>query len=95
MATITSASTRAQVLDAIADNASYSEDGSVSKCRAYITALRVFLRRWAFEETRSGGHYLRYNTANAEGDLHQAEAWLRIHTDYGGIKQLSVSGFRE
>jgi hypothetical protein len=99
MATISSSSTRQQVLDAIVDNASYLEDESIAKCKSYITALRVWLRRWAFEESRTGTQQLRYNTANAEQDLRDATRWLQARntnsaTNPGSVKQFSVEGFR-
>lgn len=101
MSTITSASTRQEVLDAIVDNASYLEDNSVAKCKIYITALRVYLRRWAFEESRSSGQSLRFNTANSERDLRDAQTWLANNGgsfgtgNYGGTKQYSVETFRD
>jgi hypothetical protein len=101
MSSLSSASTRQQVLDAIVDNASYLEDNSVAKCKAYITALRIWLRRFAFEESRSGGESLRYNTSNSERDLRDAITWLSNNGgssgagNYGGTKQLSVDCFRD
>lgn len=99
MSTITSASTRQQVLDALVDNASYLEDASTSKCAAYITALRVWLRRFAFEESRTGSQSLRFNTQNAEQDLRDAQQWLYANGGPSGnsglTKQLSIEGFRD
>jgi hypothetical protein len=47
MSTLSSASTDAQVKAAIDDNASYEEDASVSKAKAYVTAVRIWIRRLA------------------------------------------------
>lgn len=100
MATVNSSSTRQQVLDAIADNASYQEDQSIAKCRAYCTALRVFLNRWGFEESQKGASRLRYNVAaQYRADLTEAQAWLNTQSSqagqYGSTRALSIENFRE
>ena len=50
MSTLTSASTLAQVQAAYADNASYVEDNSVAKCRAFITACTILLLKLPAEQ---------------------------------------------
>ena len=45
MSTLNGSSTLAQVQAAYDDNASYAEDSSVSKCRAFLTACRILLRQ--------------------------------------------------
>lgn len=45
MSTLTSASTDAQVWAAYDDSASYEEDADAAKCKAFITACRIILRR--------------------------------------------------
>jgi hypothetical protein len=45
MSALTSTSTDAQVFAAYDDNASYAEDNSPAKARAFITACRILLRR--------------------------------------------------
>jgi hypothetical protein len=44
MSTLSSSSTLAQIEAAYADNCSYSEDNSVAKCRAFVTACRLLLK---------------------------------------------------
>lgn len=43
MATLTSASTLAEIKAAYIDNASYAEDGDTTKARAFVTACRILL----------------------------------------------------
>jgi len=42
---LTSASTRAEVIAYYEDNASYEEDGSLTKAKAFVTACLFLLRR--------------------------------------------------
>lgn len=51
MSTLTSASTYAQIQAAYRDNASYAEDHSVAKAKAFVTACRFLL----LELPRSAG----------------------------------------
>lgn len=45
MSTLDSQSTLQQIQAAYADNASYEEDGSVTKAKAFVTAVRLLLQR--------------------------------------------------
>lgn len=45
MATLSSSSTIDEIKASYADNASYEEDGSVTKAKAFITACRILLLR--------------------------------------------------
>jgi hypothetical protein len=54
MSSLTSNSTIAEVKAAYVDNASYDEDGSVTKARAFITAVRIMLS-WPKRERLGGG----------------------------------------
>ena len=105
MSTIDSSSTAAQVRAAMADNASYEEDGSVSKCKAYITACRVWLTNFAFDESEvgQGGSRQRLDKINEgirEG-LEDARNWLADQpaTDVtlatAGYSKIDLSGGRE
>ena len=55
MATLTSASTLAEIKAAYADNASYLEDGSATKARAFITACTLLLLRLPKRVSKGGG----------------------------------------
>lgn len=50
MSTLSSVSTLAEVQAAYDDNASWQEDGSVAKAKAFATACRMLLRRLATEQ---------------------------------------------
>jgi len=47
MPTLSSSSTTAEVQAAFDDSASYAEDGDLAKCRTFITACLILLRRTA------------------------------------------------
>lgn len=98
MAAVDSDSTRDQVIAAIANNASYVEDNSVAKCKAFITAVRLFLHCWAFEEARTDLASMRFNTAQLRADLQEATGWLERNggsqAASGGVRQFSVANFR-
>lgn len=54
MSTLTSASTDAIVKAALEDNASFLEDASAAKAKAYITAALIWLSRKPTSMTRAG-----------------------------------------
>lgn len=100
MASVNSSSTRDEVIAAIADNASYREDNSVAKCRAYITALRVFINVFAMSMASADGVNSSFDIANQyRRDLELAERWLDGNQSSAGAngryKAFSVESFRE
>ena len=54
MSALSSSSTLVQVENAYDDNASYAEDESVAKCRAFLTACRILLRRMPAQTGAAG-----------------------------------------
>lgn len=54
MSSLNNASTTAQVKASYDDNASYEEDLSVSKAKAFITACIILRRRLPFRESHAG-----------------------------------------
>lgn len=54
MSTLNSASTFEQIQAAYADNASYQEDGSAAKARAFITACRLLLLKLPKRVSKGG-----------------------------------------
>lgn len=54
MATLTSASTDAQVIAAYEDNCSYAEDDSITKALAFKTAVMFYIRRFPVSSGREG-----------------------------------------
>jgi len=55
MSTLNSASTLADIKASYADNASYAEDGSPAKARAFITACRLLLLKLPKRASKGGG----------------------------------------
>ena len=53
MSTLTSSPVHAEVEAAYVDDASYAEDGSVSKAKAFVTGCRILLRRLPAERARA------------------------------------------
>lgn len=70
---LTSASTDAAVRASFDDNASYEEDGSVSKCKAFITACRILIRREP-SNVQKDGEAVSLNDLREM--LTEAKAWL-------------------
>jgi len=80
---LSSASTDAQVWAAYDDNASYQEDASVTKCKAFITACVIILRR----NPRRIGTREEDTELNADGirdELRAARDWLEANDPAGG-----------
>ena len=69
MSTLTSASTLAQVKAAYADNASYVEDNSVAKCRAFITACTILLLNLPAEQGTREAQLVRQRQLPYDGGL--------------------------
>lgn len=87
MSTLSGSSTDTQVRTAVDDNASYEEDQSVSKCRAYITAVRIWLRRLSERKSVSDSDSRIDREIEAmRKDLEEARAWL-LENDGGTDEQ--------
>ncbi len=98
MAILSSTSTLAQVMAAYDDNASYEEDGSVSKARAFITACKILLRRLPQSTGAGGGAYVSLNATAIRDEMHGAQNWLASQADTAGgaaVKAFSIERFRD
>jgi hypothetical protein len=98
MADITSASTLAEVQAAYDDNASYAEDNSVTKARAYETACRVLLRRLPQQAGRNGTAFM-LDKQSLREELATVRSWLSVRNQATGAsgatsRHLSFEGFR-
>src|SRR4051812_9001344 len=78
MSTLNSTSTLAQVEAAYADNASYAEDNSVPKCRAFIPACGILLQK---HPNRPGTPQPERETSTEliKKEKAAAETWLQAH----------------
>lgn len=97
MSTLSSASTNAQVEAAYDDNASYAEDASVTKAKAFITACRIILRRKSGRSGKSGA-FVEFDRNLIRQELQAAQAYVSANdTTAGaggaGVKILSVRDF--
>src|SRR4051812_46733326 len=75
MSTLSSSSTLTQVEAAYDDNASYAEDGSVAKAKAFITACRMLIRRLPAEAGTRESH-VRLNPDLIRKEMDEARAWV-------------------
>ena len=96
---MSSSSTLAEIQSAYDDNASYAEDGSVAKCKAFITAVRMLIRRTA-QRVDSGAtaSSITIDMKQYRDEIIDARAWLSGHSDVSdggsGARYFSVEDFR-
>ena len=83
MSTLSSASTLAEIEAAYADSASYAEDNSVAKARAFVTACRLLLLKYP---KRTGTPQAELETAIdlIAQEKAAAEKWLESHDTGSG-----------
>ena len=97
MSTLSSSSTLAEVKAAYKDNASWSEDQSVTKARAFVTAARILLVELYSQQTK-GSNSLGFRVDLVESQLEKAERFAELHATDGldGPKsaQASFRNFR-
>lgn len=96
MASVTSASTDAQVWAAYDDNASFEEDDSPTKAAAFVTACRVLLRRRP-TQISADGLSTAFDAQAIRDELARATRFLAANRDGAGgkVKHLSFSGLRD
>jgi hypothetical protein len=96
MSTLSGTSTDAEVWDSYDDNASYEEDGSTTKAKAFITACRILRRRRPSSLTREGRSASYESLAQ---DIKEAQAWLESATaaassSGGRVRYLAMENYR-
>ncbi|QDU82669.1 hypothetical protein Pla110_44300 [Polystyrenella longa] len=79
MSTLTSASTYAEVIAAYKDNASYAEDNSVTKARAFITACRFLLLMMPGRSAKGRQQEIEFtqNLQAIKAEQKQASNWMQ------------------
>lgn len=91
MSTLSSSSTLAEVQAAYDDNASYLEDDSVVKAKAFVTAVRILLRRTP-SRAEKGSNAQGWNHESLRKELEEARDWLedenRPDVTYGDVRDL-------
>ena len=73
--TLNSSSTLDQVIDAYSDNASYAEDNSVAKAKAFVTACNILILKLPAEQT-NGESTTKISTAELRRLKDEAQKWL-------------------
>ena len=97
MSTLDSSSTLAEIRAAIADNASYEEDASAAKARAFITAGRLYLFKVPRRAVHGGQGAEEIDLAIdvLQQQLEEARRWLASKTAVGsGIVHPSFANLR-
>lgn len=97
VSTLSSTSTYSDIVAAYEDNASYFEDGSVAKCKAFITACTFLLRRTP-RAHRQGSVQTDYAPELLNREIAEAKQWLSsnqtVANGGGGVRGFSVENFR-
>ena len=78
MSTLNSTSTLAQIEASYADSASYAEDNSVAKARAFVTACRLLLLKYP-KRTGTPQADLETSIDLIQKEKKAAEDWLAAH----------------
>lgn len=77
MSTLNSASTDAEVWASYDDNASYEEDASTAKAKAFITACRILLRRTPKRQrTGSDNAEIEFDPTRITKEMEEARQWV-------------------
>jgi len=95
MSTLSSSSTDAEVRAAYDDNASYEEDGSLAKAKAFVTAVRFLLRRQPKRFAAGGrdGEEIELDPRVLQDQLCSAQSYVAANSSTG-IKHVSFEDFR-
>ena len=99
MSSLSSTSTLAEVKAAYADNASYLEDGSAAKARAFITACRLLLLmlpKRAVKGGRTSGEEIELDPSQLAGQIAEAQRFLtECNLSAAPPKVFSCENFRD
>jgi hypothetical protein len=89
VSSLSSTSTTAEVQAAYDTNASYAEDNSLPKVRAFITAVRILLRRTASNVVK-GSNQVSLNLEVLEKELARAQAWFEARDPDANIRPVTT-----
>jgi len=98
MATLDSTSTLAQIRASWKDNASYAEDNSTAKARAFETACRFLIEALPAQSGRNGTA-LQFDKQSMREELTQVRKWIAVRGASAGgsgtsTRRLSFNDFR-
>jgi len=100
VSTLSSSSTLTEVNAAYADNASYFEDASATKARAFTTACRILISKLATEQA-VGAERVRLdeNIRQLREEIKAAEAYANANStnaaNRGSVRQIGTRNLRE
>lgn len=90
MSSLDSQSTNAEVWSSYDDSASYEEDQSIGKCRAFITAANILLRRRPSLSTVDGNTQA-FDPKPIQDALKVARAWIAANDTRRSSRPSAVS----
>ncbi len=95
MSSLSSASSFAEIRAAFDDNASYEEDDSVTKARAFVTACKLLLRRTPKRASVGrDGHELELDPAIIKEMMADAQEWVAANeVDSDGASRTTYADF--
>jgi len=98
MATITSASTEAQISAAYLDNVGYEEDGSLSMGKAFVTVVLAMMKR-GISRIKHGDEIMEFDNESLRALLEDARQFVadKSGPDAGGagVRAFDLRGYRE
>ena len=100
MSTLNSSSTEDEIEAALIDNASYEEDRSVSKAKAFLTALRIRIAQ-AQSNVAEGATAIQYDLNMLYQQSNEVRRWLAENdtspklNPTGNVKFISFKNYRE
>jgi len=97
MASITSASTEAQISAAYLDNAGYEEDDSLSMAKAFVTVVLAMMKR-GISRIKHGDEIMEFDNESLRALLANARQFVadKSGPDAGGagVRAFDLSSFR-
>lgn len=86
MSTLSSDSTYDEIVAAYMDAASYEEDGSLAKAKAFVTACRMLIRYPSRLQVggRQAGHEMEIDVATLRAEMKAAQEWIAANETVTG-----------
>jgi len=96
VSTLSSTFTLAEIQASYYDNASYEEDSSIAKARAFVTACRFLLLKIPKTTAQGSGDSVEMNIQSIQSELSHAQTWVSNNNtaNGGGVRFSSFEDFR-
>lgn len=96
MSSLTSTSTVDEIIASYTDNASYQEDASPAKARAFVTACRILLIKLPSKTVHGRGGSIEIDLSVVQDQLAAAQRWLATNLTSGpDVLHPSLGNFRD